>query len=111
MESLTIMQGDFRVDGYDIEGLLGAGPAGEVWLARELASGSHAALKRVRPRDSSAQEEAGRIVSALEPLDHPHLLRIREMLPYEREVVFVLDYAEGGSLGQLLLARPALGPR
>ena len=32
------------------------------------------------------------------------------MLPYEREVVFVLDYAEGGSLGQLLLARPALDP-
>ncbi|SDT07573.1 serine/threonine protein kinase [Actinopolymorpha singaporensis] len=104
------MQGDFRVDGYDIEGLLGAGPAGEVWLAREQASGTQAALKRVRPRDLAAQEEAGRIVSALESLDHPHVLRIREMLPYEREVVFVLDYAEGGSLGQLLLARPALDP-
>ncbi|GAA2757215.1 serine/threonine protein kinase [Actinopolymorpha rutila] len=104
------MQGDFRVDGYDIEGLLGAGPAGEVWLARELSSGAQAALKRVRPRDAGAQDEAGRIVSALESLDHPHVLRIREMLPYEREVVFVLDYAEGGSLGQLLLARPTLDP-
>ncbi len=104
------MQGDFRVDGYDIEGLLGAGPAGEVWLAREQASDAQAALKRVRPRDAGAQEEAGRIVSALEPLKHPHLLRIREMLPYDREVVFVLDYAEGGSLGQLLLARPTLDP-
>jgi hypothetical protein len=104
------MQGDFHVDGYDIEGLLGAGPAGEVWLAREQASGAQAALKRVRPRDADAQEAAGRIVSALEPLKHPHLLRIREMLPYDREVVFVLDYAEGGSLGQLLLARPTLDP-
>ncbi|MET9020355.1 serine/threonine-protein kinase [Actinopolymorpha sp. NPDC004070] len=104
------MQGDFRVDGYDIEGLLGAGPAGEVWLARERSSGAQAALKRVRPRGTDALEDAGRIVSALESLDHPHVLRIREMLPYEREVVFVLDYAEGGSLGQLLLARPTLDP-
>ncbi|MGW5358670.1 serine/threonine protein kinase [Actinopolymorpha pittospori] len=104
------MQGDFHVEGYDIEGLLGAGPAGEVWLAREQSSGAHAALKRVRPRDTDAQDEARRIVAALESLAHPHLVRIREMLPYGGELVFVLDYAEGGSLGQLLLARATLDP-
>lgn len=104
------MQGDFHVEGYDIEGLLGAGLAGEVWLAREQSSGTHAALKRVRPRDTDAQDDARRIVAALASLDHPHVLRIREMLPYGGELVFVLDYAEGGSLGQLLLARSTLDP-
>ncbi|WP_026256783.1 serine/threonine protein kinase [Actinopolymorpha alba] len=104
------MQGDFRVEGYDIEGLLGAGPAGEVWLARELSSGTQVALKRLRPRDTDAQDEARRIVSVLGQLAHPQVLPIREMVLYGTEVVFVLEYADGGSLGQLLLARGTLDP-
>ena len=104
------MHGDFHVEGYDIEGLLGAGPAGEVWLAREQSSGSQFALKRVRPRDAEAQDEARRIVSVLETVAHPHLLRIKEMLPDGGELVFALTYADGGSLGQLLLARGTLDP-
>ncbi len=104
------MHGDFHVEGYDIEGLLGAGPAGEVWLAREQSSGLQVALKRVRPRSTEAHDEARRIVSLLDAAGHPHLSRIREMLPDGNELVFVLDYAEGGSLGQLLLARGTLDP-
>ncbi|MEQ4205871.1 protein kinase [Actinopolymorpha sp. B17G11] len=104
------MQGDFRVDGYDIEGLLGAGPAGEVWLARDVAAGSQVALKRVHPRNSAAHDEARRIVSVLDSVAHPHVLRISEMLPVGDALVFVCDYAEGGSLGQLLLARTTLDP-
>ena len=104
------MQGDFRVEGYDIEGLLGAGPAGEVWLAREESSGAQVALKRLRPRDAAAHDEARRIVALLESLRHPHLLPIREMLSLGDELVFVLDYAEGGSLAQLVLVRGQLDP-
>jgi serine/threonine protein kinase len=104
------MQGDFHVEGYDIEGLLGAGPAGEVWLAREESSGSQVALKRVRPRDSAAHEDARRIIALLDSLRHPHLLPVREMLSLGPELVFVLDYAEAGSLAQLLLVRGQLDP-
>ena len=102
--------GDFQVDGYDIEGLLGTGPAGEVWLARELSSGEQVALKRVQPRSASAHEEARRLVDAVQSLNHPGVVPVREMLPYEDQLVFVLDYAAGGSLGQLLLARGTLDP-
>lgn len=104
------MQGDFRVEGYDIEGLLGAGLAGEVWLAREQASRAQVALKRVRPRDADAQEAARRVLAALDAIRHPNLARIRQLIPHEDDFVFVLDYAEGGSIGQLLLARGTLDP-
>jgi eukaryotic-like serine/threonine-protein kinase len=104
------MQGDFRVEGYDIEGLLGAGPAGEVWLAREESSGTQVALKRLRPRDAAAHDEARRIIALQDSLRHPHLLPVREMLSLGGELVFVLDYAEGGSLAQLLLVRGQLDP-
>ncbi|MGH3489677.1 MAG: serine/threonine protein kinase, partial [Actinopolymorphaceae bacterium] len=109
-EGLGWMQGDFQVEGYDIEGLLGAGPAGEVWLARDVSSGAQVALKRVHPRNSAAHDEARRIVSVLDSPAHPHLLRVRELLPVAEALVFVCDYAEGGSLGQLLLARTTLDP-
>lgn len=104
------MQGDFSVEGYDIEGLLGAGPAGEVWLAREQASGAQVALKRVRPRDADAQEAARRVLAALDAIRHPNLARVLQLIPCGDEFVFVLDYAEGGSVGQLLLARGTLDP-
>jgi eukaryotic-like serine/threonine-protein kinase len=104
------MQGDFVVEGYEIEGLLGAGPAGEVWLARDKASHRQVALKRLRPRDDEARDKARRLVSTLDVLDHPSLLGVQQMLPYGEEVVFVLDHADGGSLGQLLLVRGTLDP-
>ncbi|MBM7788774.1 serine/threonine-protein kinase [Tenggerimyces flavus] len=104
------MQGDFVVEGYEIEGLLGAGPAGEVWLARDKASHRQVALKRLRPRDDEARDRARRLVSTLDLLSHPNLLGVQQMLPYGDEIVFVLEHANGGSLGQLLLVRGTLDP-
>ena len=104
------MRSDFDVDGYEIEGLLGAGPTGETWLAREVASGTHVALHRIRPRDSDSADQARRLVERLTALNHPHVRRVRELLPYDDELVFVLNHVEGGSLEQLLLVRGTLDP-
>lgn len=98
------------VEGYDIEGLLGAGASGELWLARDQASRDQVALKRFRPRDEEAKQRARRMVNVLEQLDHPGLLHVREMLPYGEDFVLVLDHAEGGTLDQLLMARGTLHP-
>ncbi|WP_020573292.1 serine/threonine protein kinase [Actinopolymorpha alba] len=104
------MRSDFGVDGYEIEGLLGAGATGETWLAREGASGNHVALQRIRPRDAQAAEQIRRLVERLDALARPHLRRIRELLPYGEEFVLVLDHVEGGTLEQLLLVRGILDP-
>ena len=103
--------GDFRVDGYEIEGLLGAGPTGELWLARHVASRAHVGLKRLHPKDVDAHDEARRIHAVLGMLNHSSLLRVRELLSYGNdELVLVLDRSEGGTLDQLLMARPMLDP-
>lgn len=102
------MQGGFGVPGFQVQGLVSASPTGEVWQARAEASGERVALKRVRLRDGGARDEAKRIASILGIIGHPHLLRIREVVPLGEEVVFVLDYADGGSLAELLSARGPL---
>jgi eukaryotic-like serine/threonine-protein kinase len=104
------MQGDFQVEGYAIEGLLGAGSTGELWLAREQATGQQVALKRFRPRDEDAQREARRMVNTLAQLSHPHLLPVREMVSLGEHFVIILDHPEGGTLDQLLMARGTLHP-
>lgn len=102
------MQGGFGVPGFQVQGLVSASPTGEVWQARAEASGERVALKRVRIPHGPARDEAKRIVSILGLIGHPHLLRVRDAIPLDEEVVFVLDYADGGSLAELLSARGPL---
>ncbi|MEQ7005405.1 protein kinase, partial [Actinopolymorpha sp. B17G11] len=104
------MRGEFRVRGYDLETLLGASASGEMWLARAQGSGDRVALKRLRLRDAAAREGVGQVVSLLGLIDHPHVVRIREVLPDGDEVVLVLDHADGGSLDHLLSGRGGLDP-
>ncbi|MGW5358669.1 serine/threonine protein kinase [Actinopolymorpha pittospori] len=104
------MRGEFRVQGYDIDALVSAGATGEVWLARRHGSGAPVALKRLSPRDQAARDEVRRLVSLVDILGHPHLLRIQDSLPFGDELVLVLDHADGGSLDQLLNGRGALDP-
>ncbi len=104
------MRGEFRVKGYELGSLLAASASGEVWLAQAHGSGEQVALKRLRLRSAESLSDAERLMSLLALLDHPHVLRIRELLPYGDEVVVVLDHAEGGSLDQLLSSRGGLDP-
>ncbi|MGH3489683.1 MAG: protein kinase domain-containing protein [Actinopolymorphaceae bacterium] len=104
------MHGEFQVRGYDLETLLGASSSGEMWLARVQGSGDQVALKRLRLRDAAAREGLGQIVSLLGLLDHPHVVRIREVLPDGDEAVLVLDHADGGSLDHLLSGRGGIDP-
>jgi hypothetical protein len=104
------MRGDFEVPGYQVEGLLGAGGTGEVWLATERSSHRQVALKRLRLDPVAGADAVRRLVATLDALDHPHVLRIRRIDGVPTEPVLVCDYAESGSLGQLLQARDRLDP-
>lgn len=104
------MAGDFQLPGYDVDSLESANPTGEVWRARAQASGEIVALKRVRPRDPAAADGLRRLVSLLNLIGHPHLQRVRELLPAGDQLVLVLDHADGGNLDQLLSGRGGLDP-
>jgi serine/threonine protein kinase len=98
-----------EVPGYDVDHLIGYGAAGEVWLARELATGDVVALKRVRvAQDLEARDRIRREAAMLAALEHPHLVRLRTVVTLAEELVLVLDHASGGSLAGVLAARGSL---
>lgn len=98
---------DWRLPGYRVLRRVGVGGSGAVWLAVEHRSGDLVALKRLRPgADPAARREA----AALAALEHPHLVRLRRVLPDGAGLVLVLDHAAGGSLADLLDRRGRLRP-
>ena len=101
----------WSLPGYDVQSLIGFGATGEVWRARELATGDTVALKRLREgADPAAVEALRREASLLRSLDTPYVVRLRAVLGEGADAVLVLDHAPGGSLAALLIRRGALEP-
>ncbi|MEI4271933.1 protein kinase [Klenkia sp. LSe6-5] len=99
------------VPGYVLEELLGRGGTGEVWRARPRGSGPPVAVKVLLRGDPERQV---REAALLAELDHPHLVRLLEVVrrrtPDGEQVALVLDLLAGGSLARLLAARGRLRP-
>lgn len=100
----------WRLPGYRIERLLGAGASGEVWQARISATGEPVALKRIAIGDPVELALARSEVAKLAALDHPHLVRLHDFAIADGAIVLVLDLAGGGSLAELVQARGRLTP-
>jgi hypothetical protein len=99
----------FAVPGYDVVRLLGTGRRGELWLARDAATGAEAALRRLRGvEDLSRRDALRRAVARASRVDHPHLVRLREVRGAGPDLVLVMDHVAGGTLAALLGRRPAL---
>ena len=100
------------VPGYVLEELLGRGGSGAVWRARPRGGGPAVAVKVLVRGDPERQEREARLLA---DLDHPHLVRLHEVVRHERrgaaaEVALVLDLLGGGSLAALLARRGRLRP-
>jgi hypothetical protein len=100
----------WKVPGYVVEELLGYGGSGEVWRGHASATGAPVALKRLPVEDAAAALAARAEAALLSTLDHPHLIRMHELVPVEGGVVLVLDLAGGGSLADLIRRRGRLTP-
>ncbi len=100
------------VPGYRLDRLLGRGGSGEVWRARPRDGGAPVAVKLLVAGDSERQAREAALLGAL---DHPHLVRLHEVVHQPRRggparVALVLDLLEGGSLAALLARRGRLRP-
>jgi hypothetical protein len=101
----------FAVPGFEVVELLGFGATGEVWLAREQASGEEVALKRLRRgAPAGARDRIRHEAGLLASLRHPHLVRLRAVVELADDLVLVLDHAGGGNLERLLAERGFLAP-
>jgi serine/threonine protein kinase len=110
--------GEPRVAGYRVCRWLGRGGSAGVWLVAEEATGRMLALKWLGAGAHAA--EAGGILEGdlrreiliMSVLDHDHLVKARDVVrigePGGDGLGLLMDYAPGGSLGQLVRARGSL---
>ncbi|MDP9390489.1 MAG: protein kinase [Actinomycetota bacterium] len=100
------------VPGNTMESLLGRGGSGEVWRAVPRRGGAPVAVKVLVAGDPERQAREAALLGAL---DHPHLVRLVEVVHQPRRggearVALVLELLAGGSLAALLARRSRLRP-
>ena len=106
MDHDTNPSGAPLVPGLVLGPLLGRGGHGSVWRARDAVTGDVVAVKvGRRPDDAHAAREA----ALLARVDHPHVVRLRNVVECpDGTRALVLDLAGGGSLRDLVAARGVL---
>jgi serine/threonine-protein kinase len=94
--------------GYELLAPLGRGAMGTVYRARSLAwAGREVAIKRVpMASDPALTAHLRAEADVLASLDHPHIVRILELLPDGDGVALAMQLATGGSLADRLMAGP-----
>ncbi|MBW3576082.1 MAG: serine/threonine protein kinase, partial [Actinobacteria bacterium] len=97
--------------GYRLEEELGAGSTGTVWRARREGPVSQVvAVKRLRVGAAASEvDRLRREAEILAQLDHPHIVRVLEVVDDAGPAV-VMQFAPGGSLQDLLAERGRLTP-
>jgi hypothetical protein len=91
---------------YRLERELGRGGAGVVWKATNINTEHQVSLKFLLSVTPSPQQiqRFKKEARALARLNHPNIVRIQSLLPFDRSVVLVAEYVEGSSLSALLAA-------
>ena len=104
-------------DRYRLLEPAGSGGSAEVWRAHDEQTGEEVAVKRLHPivfADEAGRRRLEREFHALQGLDEPHIVRVRDLQVGEREAALVLDYVDGESLAQRMAGQtpeaPALQP-
>jgi serine/threonine protein kinase len=101
------------IPGYEIQGELGRGGMGVVYLARQVALDRLVALKMIRSGACASPEELARFTAearTVARLRHANIVQIYEVGEHGGVPYFSLEYIDGGSLDKKLAAA-SLPPR
>ncbi len=99
-----------QIGGYRLDGLLGEGGGGSVYLATQLATGREVAVKVLATRLAGDAEYVSRFfheARVVGEIKHPNIVEILEFIVTEapKRVAYVMDLVEGVPLSQLLALR------
>lgn len=97
---------------YRLDALVGRGTTGSVWRATRIGVLAHVvAVKRARTATGDeGTDRLRREAEILAELDHPHIVRVIDVLDDDDAVAIVMSFARGGSLHDLLAERGRLTP-
>ncbi len=98
-----------EIDGYQIQGVLGRGGMGVVYEAEDVALSRTVALKMIDPalaRDEAFLRRFRAEARALARIDSRHIVGIYALRQAERGLLIVMEYVDGGTLGDRLAEGP-----
>jgi WD40 repeat protein len=97
------------IPGYEIQGELGCGGMGVVYLAYDPRLKRQVAIKVIRGGSVARKDELARFdteAEAIARLQHPSIAHVYEVGEYRGGPYLVLEYLQGGSLDQKLAGKP-----
>src|SRR6266568_2641470 len=98
--------GETLLDDFLVEGLLGEGGMGKVYLVRSRSSRQAFAVKRARALDDLARRNfLAELQTWIDLPDHPNLVPCRFFRSLSDEILIFAEYVEGGSLSQWIQGR------
>jgi serine/threonine protein kinase len=110
----TIEAGLPSLPGYEIQGVLGRGGMGVVYVARQVKLGRLVALKTVPFREGASEALARRFAKEAEvlaQLSHPNIVQVFDFLSDGQAGCFVMELLEGEDLHVRLCRAGPLGER
>ena len=91
-----------RIDGYEVENVIGKGAFATVWQAIRESDGKPVAVKilRVDMAAPGVLKRFAREVEIMRSLDHPNITRIYDSCIDDQMGYFVMDLVDGGTLNE-----------
>ncbi len=96
----TVVGGQYRIDGN-----LGAGGMGVVYLAHDLRLGRAVAIKLGAARSSALLARLQREASALASLSHPNVVVVHQIGEHDQRLFIAMEHVAGGTARQWLAAQ------
>ncbi|EJD74161.1 CMGC/RCK/MAK protein kinase [Loa loa] len=94
-EHMATLTGQTLADRYLMTKRLGDGTFGEVLLAKKLDTGDKVAIKRMKRKFYSWNEAmALREVKSLKKMNHPNIIKLREVIREHDNLYFVFEYMQ-----------------
>ncbi|KAJ8768718.1 hypothetical protein K2173_023622 [Erythroxylum novogranatense] len=86
---------------YELGKLLGCGAFAKVYHARNLRTGQSVAIKVINKKkisSSNLMSNIKREISIMRKLNHPHIVKLFEVLASKTKIYFVMEFVKGGEL-------------
>ena len=113
-DALDRLIGQVLASRYRIEARIGSGATGTVFRARHVKVNRLFAIKVLHPRftrDAKLAKRFDREAQIAGTLSHPNVISVVDASDHDGLRYLVMEYAEGVSLGQLMVEAPMPAPR
>ncbi|ORZ37124.1 kinase-like domain-containing protein [Catenaria anguillulae PL171] len=98
---------------YDLDKSIGEGNFAKVKLGTHVLTGEKVAVKIIDKSklDKATSKKLFREVRIMKLLNHPHIVRLYEVIDTPRELYLILEYVPGGEIFDFLVARGRMKER